>query len=209
MILVKPSHKIITEIDYQKILNNLESAGRTCYKSNHKTKKGSAEKLIRNIIKRGHLSVIEHENISVRLICDRGISHELVRHRIVSYSQESTRYCNYHDGITFIIPPWVEIREGKFAQEAQGATYKTGTWLSAMMHSEATYLNLLKQGYSPQQARTVLPNSLKTELVMTANLREWIHIFKLRCNKASHPQMIELMTPLRDELIEQLPVIFE
>lgn len=211
MQLIRPSFEILTDINGDRILKNIESIGRTCYKSEDKITPDSAGKFVKRIIKSGHHSVIEHENITARLIVDRGVSHEIIRHRLVSYSQESTRYCNYKKGVTFIIPPWVNIREGEFPQGDPNlsSSYKTGTWLSAMMHSEATYLNLLRCGWSPQQARSVLPNSLKTEVVMTANLREWMHIFKLRCHLSAQPQMVEIMVPLRDKFREMIPIIFD
>lgn len=208
MILVKPSFAILTKIDAVKMLKRIERAGRTCYKSEDKITEDSASRFVEKIISSGHHSVIEHENISIRFICDRGVSHEIVRHRLASYSQESTRYCNYGGGVTFVIPPWILIEEGEFVQGREDVDYKTGTWLSVMMHSEATYLNLLEQGWSPQQARSVLPNSLKTEIVMTANIREWRHVLMLRCSRAAHPQMRELMIPLLKQLRILLPSLF-
>jgi len=150
------------------------------------------------ILKAGHESVIEHESLSVRFICDRGVSHELVRHRLASYSQESTRYCNYSGGVTFIRPcfwgeNWAEYR----------------TWKIMMARAEWAYTELLGMGCSPQQARSVLPNSLKTEIVVTANLREWRHILRLRCSKAAHPQMRQLMIPLLKQLQDRIPVLFD
>ena len=214
MILVKPSHKIL--FISPKPLETIEAAGRTCYKSEDKITEGSAEKFVRMIIKRGHHSVIEHAIMSVRFICDRGVTHEIVRHRLAAYSQESTRYCNYKGGVTFIIPPWCEgieekeYSEGDFIPFLDNAiTIMTEKWALSLLEAEDTYINLLKMGWSPQQARSVLPNSLKTEIVMTANLREWMHIFKLRTSKAAHPQMRELMIPLLEEMKTLVPVIFD
>ena len=209
MILVKPSHEIL-HLSYEP-LEMIETAGRTCYKSEDKITEGSAEKFVKMIIKRGHLSVIEHAYMSVRFICDRGVSHEIVRHRLAAYSQESTRYCNYKGGVTFIIPPWF-VEEGNRIQSRDigippDPAYVV--WFTAMDTAENSYLSLIKEGQSPQQARSVLPNSLKTEIVVTANLREWMHIFKLRTSKAAHPQMRELMIPLLKDMKKKIPVIFE
>lgn len=170
------------------------------------------------LIKSGHESVLEHESISVRFICDRGVSHELVRHRLASFSQESTRYCNYSkdkfdNQVTFIIPNWLDINDG-FETTADVVRqmkslhpiYWQFYWTLAI--AETSYLQLLKSGWTPQQARSVLPNSLKTEIVVTANLREWRLILKQRTSNAAHPQMRELMCPLLEELKQKLPVIF-
>ena len=199
MILVKPSHKIL--FISPKPLETIEAAGRTCYKSESKITEGSAEKFVRMIIKRGHLSVIEHAYMSVRFICDN---------RLAAYSQESTRYCNYGEGVTFIIPPWVIIEEGSYPISAiETEDWATNRWFGAMYEAEFAYTSLLRSGWSPQQARSVLPNSLKTEIVMTANLREWMHVFSLRTSKAAHPQMQELMLPLLDEMKTLVPIIFD
>lgn len=210
MILIKPSYQIITEIDRNSMLQRIEAAGRTCYKSEEKITNNSASDFVTKIIKSGHESVIEHESISVRFTCDRGVSHELVRHRLASFSQESTRYCNYLDNVTFIIPPWVEIESGEFnrVKYVKLSSPKNQAWFQAMRESEVTYHFLVDNGWTPQQARSVLPNSLKTEIVMTANLREWRHILKLRTAKAAHPQMREIMCPLLEELAGLLPEVF-
>lgn len=212
MKLIKPSYKI-TPFDADAMLQRIEMAGRTCYKSEDKITDASAEIFARNIIKRDHQSVIEHESIQVRFILDRGVSHELVRHRLAAYSQESTRYCNYGGGVTFIIPPWVNVAEGEYDQYSSLEPYPNLTdiddlWFQAMLNAEHAYLRLLENGWSPQQARSVLPNSLKTEIVMTANLREWRHVFKLRAAKAAHPQMQEIMRPLFKKLWVILPEVF-
>ena len=213
MILVKPSHKIL--FISPEPLKTIEAAGRTCYKSEDKITEGSTEKFVRMIIKRGHLSVIEHAYISVRFICDQG-----VRHRLAAYSQESTRYCNCKGGVTFVIPPWVDIEPGEHTDNVDetrrialnslfSAVYPRRIWVAAMLEAEKDYCTLIDNGWSPQQACSVLPNSLKTEIVMTANLREWIHIFSLRTSKAAHSQMRELMIPLLEEMKTLVPVIFD
>ena len=214
MKLIKPSHKIL--FISPKPLETIEAAGRTCYKSEDKITEGRAEKFVRMIIKRGHHSVIEHAYMSVRFICDRGVTHEIVRHRLAAYSQESTRYCNYKGGVTFIIPPWININFDRLVVKkdqiiGHSLIYDSiACWLDSMLLAERKYIELISTcGWSPQQARSVLPNSLKTEIVMTANLREWMHVFKLRTSKAAHPQMRELMIPLLEEMKTFVPVIFD
>ena len=216
MILVEPSFKILEIMgsDYlnliqYKPLQLIEKAGRTCYKSETKITEESAEKFVRKINDLGHESVIEHSAMTVRIICDRGVTHEIVRHRLVAYSQESTRYCNYKGGVTFVIPPWVDIEPGNY-EYAPGVRVADNGWARSMLKAERTYVKLLMEhSWSPQQARSVLPNSLKTEIVMTANFREWRHIFRLRCSKAAHPQMREVMIPLHKKCEELIPVIFD
>ena len=199
MEIIKPSFIIEDAIDGEQILKNLERYGRTCYKSDAKITPDSARKFVASIIASGHESVIEHEKVTIRVICDRGVTHEIVRHRIASYSQESTRYCNYKTrGIQFIEP---------FFFQKNSEKYKT--WLKAMKASEKAYNNLIDSGATPQEARSVLPNSLKTEIVITFNLREWRLFFKLRCAKRAHPQMREIAVPLLQEFQKLIPVIFD
>jgi len=219
MILIKPSYEILTEIDRKDILKRIEATGRTCYKSENKITEESSSRFVSNIIKNGHLSVIEHINLTIKFICDRGISHEIVRHRLVSYSQESTRYCSYEGDVAFIIPLWSYILPGKYKEfddisslkeyRKQLKEYSDCLWYDSMADAESTYHALLKNNWKPQQARSVLPNSLKTEIVCTCNLREWKHILKLRCSERAHPQIREIMIPLRNELRQKLPEIFE
>ena len=198
--------QIFPDFDCQEIMKKIERCGRVCYKSEGKIAEGSAEKFVANLIKRGHEAVLEHASITVKFVVDRGVSHEIVRHRIASYCQESTRYCNYSkedfgSEITFIIPDYLA-----FGSEAWH------TWKMAMKHAEDAYFKLLDIGLLPQEARAVLPNSLKTEVVMTANLREWRHFFKLRAANstgAAHPQMLEVTRPLLDDLKELIPVVFD
>jgi thymidylate synthase (FAD) len=175
------------------------------------------------IIRSGHHSVLEHASASYRIICDRGVTHEIVRHRLASYSQESTRYCNYYGGVTFVLPCWMQ-----FKRPEQTAThtiesdvdiayyfnYASGTyehnWLCFLLAAENAYRVAIRKGnWSPQQARSVLPNALKTEIVMTCNLREWRHFFKLRCSKKAHPQMQEIANMVLKDIRERVPVIFD
>lgn len=202
MKIIKASAEILTATpDLEK---TIELAGRTCYKSEDKITEDSASAFVAKIRSINHESVLEHGSITVRFIVDRGVSHELVRHRIASFSQESTRYANYSrdkfdNEITVISP------RGGFPNIAPESW---GAWYSACDQAERSYLEMLKYGAKPQEARSVLPNSLKTEVVMTANPREWRHVFKLRCAEAAHPQMREVMIPLRNKFAERWPAIF-
>jgi thymidylate synthase (FAD) len=202
MKVIEPYYIIEDEIDAKRIMLTIERAGRTCYKSEGRIGDGTAEKFIANIIRRGHESVLEHEKITVRFVCDRGVTHELVRHRIASYSQESTRYCNYSQDkfgneLTFIKPCfWSENDEN----------YKL--WLESMEFIEDMYNKLIAGGAKPEEARSILPNSLKTEIVVTMNIRQWRHYFRLRTAAAAHPQIREISTALLEELKEKLPVLF-
>lgn len=206
MKIIESSFSIEEEIDPEKIMSVIEKAGRTCYKSESGISDGSAEKFIKNILKRGHESVIEHEKITVRIICDRGVSHEIVRHRIASFSQESTRYCNYSKDrfggeLTFIKPCfWNE----KSPEDME----KYNIWKESMAYIEKQYNSLIKMGAKPEEARAVLPNSLKTEIVVTMNLRQWRHFFKLRTDLAAHPQIREIADAILLEFKRLLPAIF-
>lgn len=209
MLLVKPS-AVILAVSLEP-LQLIEAAGRTCYKSEDKITDSSAPAFVEMIKKRGHESVLEHASATVRFICDRGVSHEIVRHRLASYSQESTRYCDYTGGhVAFVIPPWVVLLPGSYLYGEHVGKDPTSTeWQQAMLQAEATYQRLRSSGWKPEQARSVLPNSLKTEIVMTANLREWRHFFRLRTAPAAHPQMREVAIPLLAEMKQRIPVIFD
>ena len=202
MRIIEPSVELISELDAEKIMKHIELAGRVCYKSESRISDKSAEKFIANIIKSGHESVIEHVSLTFKIICDRGVTHEIVRHRLASYSQASTRYCNYASDkfgneLTFIKPCfWSE----------DDANYKL--WAETMRLVEKNYLAMIANGAQPQQARSILPNSLMTEIFMTANLRELRHFLKLRCSKRAHPQMREVALKIYKILNESLPVIF-
>lgn len=203
MRIVSPSFEILTDLSPEAVLKHIELCGRTCYKSEKKITDESCLAFVQSIIKRGHEAVLEHFNITVKFICDRGVSHEIVRHRLASYCQESTRYCNYakddfNSEITVIEPFY--LAPGTLGYEE---------WKRACEVSEDAYFKLLEWGCTPQEARAVLPNSLKTEVVMTANLREWRHFFKLRCAGAAHPQMREIATPLLADMQKKLPIVFD
>lgn len=203
MKIINPHFEILSQVDGQAILQHIERCGRVCYKSEDKITETSAQAFVGNIIKRGHEAVLEHDNITVKFVVDRGVSHEIVRHRLAAYCQESTRYCNYSkDGfgrqVTFIQPNFLDR-----------GTRKQELWVLACEQAEKAYFNLLNWGCSPQEARAVLPNSLKTEVVMTANIREWRHFFKLRTAPAAHPQMREVTIPLLRRMQELIPAVFD
>lgn len=197
MRIVQPSATLITHtLDSEKVI---ELAGRVCYKSEEKITADSHVAFIKMILKSGHESVLEHASASFHLVTDRGISHELVRHRLASYSQESTRYCNYgnQNSITVIRPCGIISENAK------------RIWYDAMVEAEDCYLALLGEGLTPQVTRSVLPTCLKTEVVMTANFREWRHFLKLRLSPAAHPDMRELAGLIRDQLVTLAPTVFE
>ena len=193
------------------VLKRIEVAGRTCYKSEGRITDDSAIKFTKSLINRGHLSVVEHANATVKFIIDTGISHELVRHRLCAFSQESSRYVDYKDEVQFIIPPWFDIEEGVYYWSTIKRCEDMGLreWMGCLLYIEDTYHYLRNNGHTPQQARAVLPKALKTEIVVTTNMREWRHIFQLRTSKAAHPQMQEIMKPLLSEFNTRIPILFE
>lgn len=202
MRIIEPSWCFEEEINPKALMEKIERAGRTCYKSEWRIGDGTAEKFIASLIKRGHEAVLEHASITVRIICDRGVSHEIVRHRLAAYCQESTRYCNYANGkfggeLTFIKPCFWENGSINYHE-----------WAWVMQNIEMSYALMISEGATPEQARSILPNSLKTELVMTANIREWRHFFKLRTSPAAHPQMREIAGMMLEGFREKLPVLF-
>lgn len=218
MKIIEPSHEILDTISGiageggRNMLRLIELAARNCYKSEDAItcdSHGPFVTKIATVFK--HESVIEHAHVSVRFICDRGVTHEMVRHRLAAYSQESTRYCNYSKDkfgseITVIRPEWVKLDNNG---NPLNNDYAARSWIDAMKVAELEYLKLLKLGWSAQQARSVLPNSLKTEIIMTCNLREWQHVFRMRCSTKAHPQMQQLMKPLLAEFQQHLPELFK
>lgn len=203
MQIVKAGYEILDPLNGEEILKKIERVARVCYKSEDKIGEGTAERMVKALVKRGHEAMLEHFSFSVKFTVDRGVSHEIVRHRVASFAQESTRYCNYgHEGEITVIEPcfWEEGSQEYMA------------WKHGCMVAQRRYLELLEDGATPQEARAVLPNSLKTELVMTANLREWRHFFKLRaCGVTGkpHPQMLEVAVPLLKEVKSLIPVVFD
>lgn len=203
MRIIEPSIEILSDVDTNKIMRNIETCGRVCYKSENMINEDSARKFIKRIIASGHESVLEHEKLTIKFVCDRGISHEIVRHRIASYSQESTRYCNYNQEkfgreLTLIRPCFWKEDEEKYK-----------IWCDVMEKVEDSYNQLISIGAKPEEARSILPNSLKTEIVVTMNIRELRHFLRLRTSKRAHPQMREVANMLLKYVQDTLPVFFE
>jgi thymidylate synthase (FAD) len=203
MQIINAKYEILDTLNGHEILSKIEKIARVCYKSEDKITDGSAERMVKTLIKRGHEAMLEHYSFSVKFTVDRGVSHELVRHRIASFAQESTRYCNYGkaDSITVIRPCYFKEN-----------TPEMDNWAESCMKAEQTYMKLLENGATPEKARAVLPNSLKTEIVVTMNLRQWRHFFKLRAvgvTGAPHPQMLEVTIPLLYELKDLVPIVFD
>ncbi len=206
MKIINAGYEFITPIQGDVILKRIEQAGRVCYKSEDRITDESAIRFAKDIISRGHEALLEHCSFTVKFIVDRGVSHEIVRHRVASYCQESTRYCNYSKDkfgseITVIKPLF--LKEG---------TTEWAYWNDSCKCAEWSYFKMLECGFTPQEARAVLPNSLKTEVVMTANIREWRHFLKLRAANTTgkaHPQMLEVTIPLLKDLQKKIPVLFD
>ena len=206
MRVINAGYEIISDLNGAEILKHIERCARVCYKSEDRITDGSAEKMVAALIRSGHEAMLEHYSFTVKFICDRGVSHELVRHRIASFAQESSRYCCYAKDkfgkeLTFINPCFWEPDSDNYAR-----------WFHEMDEAEKTYLAMIEDGATPEQARDILPTSIKTEIVMTANLREWRHFFKLRAEGVTgkpHPQMLEITIPLLKELKQKVPVVFD
>lgn len=203
MELIDPFFEVVYCPDYEDVLSVIEKAGRTCYKSEERIKEGSAEPFIDRVVNNfGHASVAEHMGFSLRIVCDRAVTHELVRHRLCAYSQESQRYVDmFGDDIQFIRPYW--MIEGKRPQEAEEL------FLGQLADAEHAYKQLRAMGVPPQEARGVLPNATKTEIVVTTNFREWRHILTLRHSAAAHPDMRYIMGLILDFCKEKYPVLFK
>jgi len=213
MQIIKAGYEIVDSLNGAEILKKIEKVARVCYKSEDKIGEGTAEKMVRALIKSNHLAMLEHFSFSVKFIVDRGVSHEIVRHRVASFAQESTRYCNYgtKGGEITVIEPFYLMADGVNVS-TDNWSERYGAWVSACEEAEKSYLRMIADGASPQEARAVLPTSLKTEVVMTANLREWRHFFSLRaCGVTGkpHPQMLEVAVPLLKEVKELIPVVFD
>lgn len=193
MRIVKPSVSIESNISYNEALRIVENATRVCYKSEDKIKEGSAEKLIKGVIKAKHLGCIEHVSLTVKFICDRACSHQLVRHRLMSFNQKSQRYCK-EDNLEVIKPEGLK---------------NTAIWLESCRQAENAYAELIRRGEKPEVARGVLPNSTATEIYATANLREWRHFFELRCDRTAQKDIRMLALELLCQMFEKYPVFFE
>jgi len=195
MQIIQPCAELLGEPDGIEMLRRVERCGRVCYKSEWRITGDSYAGFVRKILANGHEAVLEHASATVRVVCDRGVSHEIVRHRMASYCQESTRYVAYDD-IEVVCPQG--LNDEQFS-----------AWEAAMLACEAAYKQLREQGCAPQIARSVLPNALKTELMMTANLREWRHFFRLRLAPGAHPQMREVAALILEELKAEIPIVFD
>ena len=193
MRIIKPSVSIESNISYEEALRIVENATRVCYKSEDKIKEGSAEKLIRGIIRAKHFGCIEHVSLTVKFICDRACSHQLVRHRLMSFNQKSQRYCK-EDNLEVIKPDGLK---------------NTAIWLESCRQAENAYAELVRRGEKPEVARGVLPNSTATEIYATANIREWRHFFELRCDKTAQKDIRSLALSLLCQMFEKYPVFFE
>ena len=219
MNILRAGFEILTPISEGGIdeLKHIEKIGRVCYKSEGKiTKDGeSAKKFVKMLIDRGHEAMIEHSSLSVRFTVDRGVSHELVRHRIASFAQESTRYVNYSldkfgNEINVInIRDGIDLDNKMKNMDSSIIDAILREWFSAMKDAEKHYMKMIELGATPQIARSVLPNSTKTEITITTNYREWRNFFKLRVPATAHPQMREITIPLLKELKNRLPIIFD
>ena len=193
MEVIKSSVELVNPMPYKEALNITELATRVCYKSEDKMKEGSAEKLIKGIIKSKHFGCLEHVNLTVKFICDRACSHQLVRHRLMSFNQKSQRYCK-EDNLEVIKPEGLE---------------NTSLWLESCRQAENAYAELIRRGEKPEIARGVLPNSTATEIYATANIREWRHFFELRCDKTAQKDIRMLALELLCQMFEKYPVFFE
>ena len=217
MRILKPQHVIIgkDQIEGHKILKHIEKIARTCYKSEDLINDESAEKMIKKLIKLNHLAMIEHASVSVLFTCDRGVTHEIVRHRVASYAQESTRYVNYSKDKFGNEIGYIDIAGG-IALDTKMKDLPVETidviiseWHQACIDAEKHYMKMLELGATPQIARSVLNNSTKSDINVTMNLREWRHFFELRCDTPAHPQMRELVIPLLKEMSELIPIVFD
>lgn len=212
MRIVQPEVLVMTPLSPEMLIQ-IERAGRTCYKSEQEFTIDTAKKFVAMLISRGHESVLEHGFITVKFVEDRGVSHETVRHRIASYSQESTRYCNYakdkFDNEITVVEPF-GLRPCNLKSNCGCNPCQTwNVWCEAMEFAEKSYMKLIELGNKPEWARSVLPNSLKTEIVCTYNFREWRHFFKMRTAPAAHPQMRQVAQPLLAHFINSIPVLFD
>lgn len=209
MQIVKPSWNFTQDFDGIDILRHIEYIGRTCYKSHDLNEELDIEKtkrFIKNIITRNHESVLEHQSISIEIITDRAIMAEITRHRMASFAIESQRFCNYskdkyNKEVTFVLPSFLN------GVDENSDKYKL--WKYSCTEAEQYYLKLLETGCKPEEARSVLPNSTKTHIQITANLREWRHIFKLRTSAAAHPDMRILMRDILQSFQTNIPIIFD
>jgi thymidylate synthase (FAD) len=212
MILRNPKIEIEQITPTKKAYELLERIGRVCYKSEDMITDYSANSFIQKLVKRNHLSVIEHCIVTIRFITNRGVTDELLRHRLASFTQESTRFCNYanRDHIEFIIPHWIDMKDCVYTYDDLPPRLldSKDIFLYGLLNAEHTYFDLIESGKKPEDARDILPLDIKTELVMTANLREWLLVCKLRAEKPAHPNMIQIMSTVLKRLRKEYPEIF-
>lgn len=218
MKLIKPKVEILDRFKRQQVIGRIATVARTCYKSEAMRTADRDEALVKRLIESKHEAMLEFVDVTVKFTCDRGVSHELVRHRMASFAQESTRYCNYskdkfNNELTFIIPSWLDwkeetIHKGDFEKSGSGSI-DSQIFINNLLDAEDAYLGLIKEGWTAEKARMVLPMSIKTEINMKANLREWRHFFKLRCHHTAHPDIRVLALDLLKQMHEQIPVIFD
>ena len=219
MIFVKPS---IEFMDMNSMgVKLIELAARNCYKSEDKIGEGTAEEMVRKLLKRGHEAMIEFGWLCYRVICNRGVTHELVRHRLNSYAQESTRYCNYKGGVSIIVPPWVDLpattqghkvwldEENRFQGWTPPLVKNELRWVRHMLVCEEAYIGMIADGWIAQKARGALPIDVKTEIFIGGNIREWRHFFKMRCSSKAHPQMQEIAYMLLEDAQKRVPIVFD
>ena len=211
MKIADPSFRFIHALPREEAYRIISEAMSNCYRAELNATPKTPQEMVEKAIRIGHYSVVEHVSVSVDIICDRGVTHELVRHRLCSYSQESTRYCNYAADkfgreLTFIRPSWVVATS---SEEPVDESEKYQDWLAHMFACEKAYMAMLDHGASAQEARAVLPNSLATKIAMTANLREWAHIFKLRCDLPAHPDMRQVMKMIMFAMLDLYPSVFQ
>lgn len=218
--IIKCDFEIITPLNREigkEIVQHIERIARTCYKSEDLITAESGERMVASLIAKGHTAMLEHFSISVKFITDRGVSHEMVRHRIASFAQESTRYCNYgkekFGGEITVISPFNAMVAKK--PDTPDGALKVAEWYDiweeAMNESDCYYQRLIDAGCPPEIARGVLANSLKTEIVITMNLREWLHYFSLRVLGTTgkpHPQIYEVSKPVLYKFAEAIPAVF-
>lgn len=203
--IIEPSVEIVSEINSDKMLKQIEKCARNCYKSESNITEDttSAVKMIGKLIEMGHTAMIEFADVIVNLHCDVGVYKDLTRHRHCSFAIESTRYCNYSKGkfgneISVIKPCNMDENSGIYH-----------TWLKAMNDMERAYMQMAEIGATPDQLRMILPHSTAASVMMKANIREWRHIFNLRCAKAAHPSVRQIMLMTLNEFHNKIPVLFD
>lgn len=219
MRLIKPKVEILDRIDGDQVIADITTAARTCYKSEDVRTKEKDKALVKRLVESKHEAMLEFADVTVKFTTSIGITREIIRHRVASYANESTRYCDYskdkfNNEITFIIPSHIDVPEGDYDyQNGDWVDADIGSdisdWLFVLNHAQTTYRLLRNKGWKAEQAREILPMCTKSEICMKANLREWRHFFSLRCSKAAHPDIRVLALDLLKQMHEKIPVIFD